>query len=215
VGRSTVTPGALVTASQTTTLATVQQLDPIYVDVTQSSTALLQLKRALDAGQLTRSKEGAAKVMLKLEDGSTYALPGTLQFSESTVDASTGAVALRAVFPNPKGELLPGMYVRAVVEQGVKADALLVPQRAVMRDAAGKPLAYVVGADGKLQSRSLVADRAVGGRWLVTEGLLAGDRVVVEGLQNARAGMPVNAVPFAAAASAAGADVHTAQASAR
>jgi membrane fusion protein (multidrug efflux system) len=204
IGRSAVTPGALVTASQAATLATVQQLDPIYVDVTQSSGALLQLKRALDAGQLTRGADGAAAVTLKLEDGSTYALPGKLQFSESTVDTSTGAVTLRAVFPNPKGELLPGMYVRAVVQEGVKADALLVPQRAVQRDAAGQPVAYVVGADGKLQQRNLVAERAVGDRWLVTQGLAAGERVVVEGLQNARAGIAVNAAAWSPAASAAG-----------
>jgi membrane fusion protein, multidrug efflux system len=204
IGRSSVTPGALVTASQAATLATVQQLDPIYVDVTQSSGALLQLKRALDAGQLTRGADGAAAVTLKLDDGSTYALPGRLQFSESTVDTSTGAVTLRAVFPNPKGELLPGMYVRAVVQEGVKADALLVPQRAVQRDAAGQPVAYVVGPDGKLQQRNLVAERAVGDHWLVTQGVAAGERVVVEGLQNARAGIAVNATPWSPAAPAAG-----------
>lgn len=203
IGRSTVTPGALVTASQAGALATVQQLDPIYVDVTQPSTTMLQLKRALDAGQLERSSNGAAaKVTLALEDGSTYALPGTLQFSESTVDPSTGAVTLRAVFPNPKGELLPGMYVRAVIEEGVKADALLVPQRGVQRDATGKPFAYVVGADGKLQQRTLVAERALGDSWLVTEGLADGERVVVEGLQNARPGAAVNAVPWAPQAAA-------------
>ncbi|KAB2874007.1 MAG: efflux RND transporter periplasmic adaptor subunit, partial [Burkholderiaceae bacterium] len=203
IGRSSVTPGALVTASQAGALATVQQLDPIYVDVTQPSTTMLQLRRALEAGQLERSSNGAAaKVKLELEDGSTYALPGKLQFSESTVDPSTGAVTLRAVFPNPKGELLPGMYVRAVIEEGVKAGALLVPQRGVQRDATGKPVAYVVGADGKLQLRTLVAERAVGDRWLVTDGLAAGDRVVVEGLQNARPGVAVNAVPWAPQAAA-------------
>jgi membrane fusion protein (multidrug efflux system) len=202
IGRSSVTPGALVTASQANSLATVQQLDPIYVDVTQPSTSMLQLKRALEAGSLQKSGDGAARVKLKLEDGSSYALPGKLQFSESTVDPSTGAVTLRAVFPNPKGELLPGMYVRAVVEEGVKAGALLVPQRGVQRDAAGKPIAYVVGADGKLQQRNLVTERAVGDSWLVTEGLAAGDRVVVEGLQNARAGAAVNAVPWAPQAAA-------------
>lgn len=196
IGRSSVTPGALVTASQSGSLATVQQLDPIYVDVTQPSTSMLQLKRALEAGQLQRSSDGAAKVKFKLEDGSTYALAGKLQFSESTVDPSTGAVTLRAVVPNPKGELLPGMYVRAVVEEGVKAGALLVPQRAVQRDAAGKPIAYVVGAESKLELRNLVTERAIGDGWLVTDGVAAGDRVVVEGLQNARAGVAVNAVPW-------------------
>jgi membrane fusion protein (multidrug efflux system) len=217
IGRSSVTPGALVTASQANSLATVQQLDPIYVDVTQPSTSMLQLKRALEAGSLQKSGEGAARVKLRLEDGSTYALPGKLQFSESTVDASTGAVTLRAVFPNPKGELLPGMYVRAVVEEGVKAGALLVPQRAVQRDAAGRPVAWVVGADGKLEQRQLVAERAVGDSWLVTQGIAAGDRVVVEGLQNARAGAAVNAVPWTPqqAASSPAASQRMAQASGR
>ncbi|HEU0200162.1 MAG TPA: efflux RND transporter periplasmic adaptor subunit [Burkholderiaceae bacterium] len=215
IGRSSVTPGALVTASQSTSIATIQQLDPIYVDVTQPSAALLQLQGAMEAGQITRTGDGAAKVELKLEDGSTYALPGKLQFSESTVDPSTGAVTLRVVFPNPKAKLLPGMYVRAVVEEGVKADALLVPQRAVQRDAAGKPLAYVVSDDGKLQMRTLVAERAIGDRWLVTEGLQAGERVVVEGLQSARDGVAVNAVPWTPAAAAPGADTQrTAQAAA-
>jgi len=203
IGRSSVTPGALVTASQSNSLATVQQLDPIYVDVTQPSASMLQLRRALDAGRLQKSADGAATVSLMLEDGSTYALPGKLQFSESTVDPSTGAVTLRAVFPNPKGELLPGMYVRAVVEEGVKQGALLVPQRGVQRDAAGRPVAYVVGADGTLQLRTLVTERALGDAWLVSEGLAAGDRVVVEGLQNARPGAAVNAQPWTPAQPAA------------
>ena len=214
IGRSSVTPGALVTASQADSLATVQQLDPIYVDVTQPSTSMLQLKRALEAGQLQKSADGAAQVKLKLEDGSTYALPGKLQFSESTVDQSTGAVTLRAVFPNPKGELLPGMYVRAVVEEGVKAGALLVPQRGVQRDAAGKPTAYVVSADNKLELRTLVTERAVGDAWLVTEGLKAGDRVVVEGVQNARPGAAVNVQPWAPAAAPAASAPRLAQADA-
>lgn len=157
---------------------------------------MLTLRRALEAGQITRSADGAAKVKLRLEDGSTYALQGKLQFSESTVDQSTGTVTLRAVFPNPKGELLPGMYVRAVVEEGVKSASLLVPQRAVSRDAAGKPLAYVVGANGKVEMRNLAIDRAIGDRWLVTAGLDSGERVVVEGLQHAKAGAAVNAVPW-------------------
>ncbi len=194
VGRSTVTPGALVTANQASALATVQQLDPIYVDVTQSTTALLALKRSLDAGTL---KGGTAKVRLVLEDGSVYAQSGKLQFSDVTVDQSTGAVTLRAEFPNPRADLLPGMYARAVLEEGVLEQALLVPQPAVGRDTAGKPYAYVVDAEGKLQQRTVTTDRAVGDQWLVSDGLKAGDVVVVEGQQKARPGQPVQAQPYA------------------
>jgi membrane fusion protein (multidrug efflux system) len=197
IGKSSVTPGALVTANQSTALATVQKLDPIYVDVTQSSTTVLRLKRALAGGQLSG---GAAKVKLLLEDGSTYPLPGKLKFSDVTVDPGTGAITLRAEFPNPKGELLPGMYVRAVLEEGVMDQALLVPQPAVSRDAAGKPQAYVVDAAGKLEQRSLVTDRAIGDQWLVSSGLKAGDRLVVSGQQKARPGSAVEIVPPAVAA---------------
>ena len=192
------TPGALVTANQATTLSTVQQLDPIYVDVTQASSAVLRLKHALAQGELKSGGPNAAVVKLVLEDGSTYALPGKLQFSDVTVDQGTGAITLRAVFPNPKADLLPGMYVRAVVEEGVSDQALLVPQPAVSRDGSGKPVAYVVNADGKLESRAITTGRAIGDKWLVTSGLQAGDRLVVEGAQKARAGQPVNAVPLAA-----------------
>ncbi len=206
IGKSSVTPGALVTANQATALATVQKLDPIYVDVTQSSTAVLRLKRALAEGHLGSA---TAKVALMLEDGTRYPLPGKLQFSDVTVDQNTGAVTLRAEFPNPKGELMPGMYVRAVVEEGVLDRALLIPQPAVSRDAAGKPIAFVVTADNKLEQRNLQTDRAIGDQWLVSSGLHAGDRLVVEGQQKARAGAEVNAVPHAAAASAA--TIHTAK----
>lgn len=194
IGRSSVTPGALVTANQANALATVQQLDPIYVDVTQSTSALLALKRAANAGAV---KGGAAQVRLVLEDGSVYAQPGKLQFSDVTVDQSTGAVTLRAEFPNPRADLLPGMYARAVLEEGVLEQALLVPQPAVGRDTTGKPYAFVVDAEGKLQQRSLTTDRAVGNQWLVSDGLKAGDVVVVEGQQKARPGQPVQAQPFA------------------
>jgi membrane fusion protein (multidrug efflux system) len=196
IGKSSVTPGALVTANQTTALATVQQLDPIFVDVTQSSTTVLRLRRELAGGQLSG---GTAKVKLMLEDGSTYPLPGTLKFSDVTVDQSTGAITMRAEFPNPKGELLPGMYVRAVIEEGVLDQALLVPQQAVSRDGAGKPLAYVVDAAGKLEQRSLVTDRAIGDQWLVSSGLKAGDRLVLSGQQKARPGAPVEIVSAAVA----------------
>lgn len=197
IGRSSVTPGALVTANQANALATVQQLDPIYVDVTQSTGALLALKRSLDAGSL---KSGTAKVRLVLEDGTVYAQPGKLQFSDVTVDQSTGAVTLRAEFPNPRSDLLPGMYARAVLEEGVMEQALLVPQRAVSRDTTGKPIVFVVDAEGKLQQRSVVADRAVGDQWLVAEGLKAGDVVAVEGQQKARPGQAVTAEPYVPAA---------------
>jgi len=202
IGKSSVTPGALVTANQATLLSTVQQLDPIYVDVTQSSSAVLRLKHALAQGDLKSGGANAAVVNLLLEDGSTYPLAGKLEFSDVTVDQSTGAITLRAVFPNPNADLLPGMYVRAKVEEGVSDHALLVPQPAVSRDAAGKPIAFVVGADGKLESRALTTERAIGDQWLVTSGLKAGDRLVVEGQQKAHPGQPVNAVPVAAPASA-------------
>jgi membrane fusion protein (multidrug efflux system) len=192
IGKSSVTPGALVTANQSTALATVQKLDPIYVDVTQSSTTVLRLKRELAGGQISG---GTAKVKLLLEDGSTYPLPGKLKFSDVTVDPGTGAITLRAEFPNPKGDLLPGMYVRAVLEEGVMDAALLVPQPAVSRDAAGKPQAYVVDAAGKLEQRALVTDRAIGDQWLVSSGLKAGDRLVVSGQQKARPGAAVDIVP--------------------
>jgi membrane fusion protein (multidrug efflux system) len=198
IGKSTVTPGALVTSNQTTALATVQQLDPIYVDVSQSSTAFLRLKRELETGQLGRAGQGAP-VTLKLEDGSTYSLPGTLQFTDVTVDQNTGAITLRAVFPNPKRELLPGMFVRAILQEGVDENALLVPQAAVSRDASGNPTAYVVGSDGKLQLRQLKTDRAVGDQWLVNSGLNPGDRLVVDGQQRAAPGVAVIAVPLPSA----------------
>jgi len=205
IGRSSVTPGALVTANQASTLSTVQQLDPIYVDVTQSSSAVLRLRQALARGDLKSGGADAAAVKLLLEDGSTYPLAGKLQFSDVTVDQGTGAITLRAVFPNPGGALLPGMYVRAVVEEGVSDQALLVPQPAVGRDSTGKPLAYVVGADGRLEARAITTGRAIGDQWLVTAGLKAGDRLVVEGQQKARPGQPVNAVPVASPATPASA----------
>jgi len=198
IGKSSVTPGALVTANQAGTLSTVQQMDPIYVDVTQQSSAVLRLRHALARGELKAGGANAAVVKLLLEDGSTYPLAGKLQFSDVTVDQGTGAITLRAVFPNPGGELLPGMYVRAVVEEGVNEQAVLVPQPAVSRDSTGKPLAFVVGADGKLEARAITTERAIGDQWLVTTGLKAGDRLVVEGQQKARPGQAVNAVPAGA-----------------
>ncbi|MEA9659725.1 efflux RND transporter periplasmic adaptor subunit [Xanthomonas campestris] len=196
IGRSSVTPGALVTANQATALTTIQQLDPIYVDVTQPSAAVLRLKKAMARGDLVRAGDGAAQVSLVLEDGSTYPLQGRLAFSDVTVDQNTGSISLRAVFPNPDADLLPGMYVRAVLQEGVKAQGVLVPQQAVTRNGAGKPTAFVVGADNKLQLRVLETDRAVGDQWLVRSGLKTGDQLVVDGLSRARDGVQVKTVPW-------------------
>ena len=191
IGRASITPGALVTANQALALATVQQLDPIYVDLTQSNVEMLRLKRALESGSIQSAGEAATRVRLILEDGTAYAHEGTLQLAEASVDQSTGAVTLRAVFPNPKRDLLPGMYVRAVVEEGVLAKTLLVPQQAVVRNAQGQAMAMVVDAADTVAARPLELDRAVGGDWIVRQGLASGDRVVVEGLQKARPGTQV------------------------
>jgi membrane fusion protein (multidrug efflux system) len=194
IGKSTVTQGALVSASQPTALATVQQLDPINVDVTQSSTEMMQMKRALEAGSLKSGGAAQARVKLLLDDGSTYPLEGKMEFSEATVDAGTGTVSLRAVFPNPKRDLLPGMYVRAIVEQGVKEQAIVVPQQGVAHDPQGKAVAMVVNGEGKVETRILKTERAIGNQWLVSEGLVAGDKLIVEGLQKACPGAAVTAV---------------------
>ncbi|MBN6151505.1 efflux RND transporter periplasmic adaptor subunit [Xanthomonas sp. AmX2] len=196
IGKSSVTAGALVTASQTAALATIQQLDPIYVDVTQPSASLLRLRQAMASGELEKADATAARVSLLLEDGSPYPLPGRLEFSDVTVDQDTGSITLRAVFPNPNAELLPGMYVRAVLQEGVQDQGLLVPQQAVSRNGAGKPTAYVVGSDHKLQLRVLETDRAIGDQWLVRSGLKPGEQLVVEGLSRARPGVAVKTVPW-------------------
>lgn len=196
IGRSSVTPGALVTASQATALATVQQLDPIYVDVTQPSASLLRLKQAMARGDLQKSGANAAKVKLVLEDGSSYPLEGKLQFSDVTVDQNTGSITLRAVFPNPHAELLPGMYVRAILDEGTLEQGILVPQPAVSRDSTGRPIAYVVGQDNKLQRRVLETDRTVGDQWLVRSGLKVGDQVVVDGQLHVKPDAPVKTVPW-------------------
>ena len=196
IGRSSVTDGALVTASQSTALATIQQLGSMYVDVTQSSAELLRLKQNLASGLMKKSD--SAQVKLLLEDGSSYPLPGTLKFSEVTVDQSTGSVILRAVFPNPKQSLLPGMFVRAVVEEGTNEQAILVPQRGVTRNPKGEALAVVVGAEEKAEQRPIKVVRTVGDNWLVSDGLKAGDRVIVEGVQRVRPGTVVKTVPFGA-----------------
>ena len=194
IGRSTVTPGALVTANQSEALATVRQLDPIYVDVTQSSAQLLQLKRALASGQLQRAEDLNANVELILEDGSRYSESGRLQFSEVNVDESTGTLTLRAVFPNPEQVLLPGMYVRAVIHEGVKPEAILAPQRSITRDTQGNATALVLNEQGVVEQRLLAVDRSIGHQWLVTAGLEAGDQLIVDGLQKVRPGAPARAV---------------------
>jgi len=194
-GRSSVTVGALVTAYQPVPLATIQQLDPIYVDVAQSSAELLRLQKSLNGGALTRDASWS-RVKLVLEDGTPYSRAGKLKFREVTVDPTTGSVTLRMVFPNPDHVLLPGMYVRAVVEEGVLSDAILVPQQGVSRTPKGEPYALVVGKEGKVEQRMLTVDRAIGDRWLVTGGLAAGEQVVVEGTQRVRAGADVKPVPY-------------------
>jgi len=198
IGKSMVTVGALVTASQPTPLATIQQLDPIYVDVTQSSANLLRLRQNLASGQLKGDGPRQAKVKLLLEDGTPYPSEGTLKFSDVTVDPSTGSFILRTLFPNPQHLLLPGMYVRAIVQEGVVDQAILVPQQSVSRDPKGNPLALVVVGSGKVEQRKIAVDRAVGDRWLVSEGLKPGDRLIVEGFQKARPGASVKVVPFEA-----------------
>ncbi|WP_174849255.1 efflux RND transporter adaptor subunit AcrA [Yersinia artesiana] len=189
-GKSSVTEGALVTSGQATALTTVQQLDPMYVDVTQSSDEFLRLKKELADGTL-KQENGKAKVRLLLENGSEYAETGTLEFSGVTVDETTGSITIRAIFPNPNEALLPGMFVRARLDEGVRPDALLVPQQGVTRNPRGEATAMVVGADDKVELRTLVANQAIGNKWLVTEGLKAGDRLIVSGLQKIRPGVQV------------------------
>ena len=196
IGRSNVTVGAIVTAYQPIALTTIQQLDPIFVDVTQSTAELLRLRRRLEDGRLNPDGKNHNTVDLILEDGTAYPLEGTLQFRDVTVDPTTGSVILRGIFPNPEGFLLPGMFVRAVVKEGVSEQAILIPQQAVSRDPRGNPMALIVDAEGKVQQRSLTLDRAIGDQWLVSSGLSAGDRVIVEGIQRARPGAAVKAVAF-------------------
>lgn len=192
IGRSAVSQGALVTASQTTALATVQQLDPIYVDASESAVNLLRFRRDFDAGRL-KVAAGRPTVRLTLEDGSAYPHAGQLLLAEAIVDETSGAVTLRSLFPNPERLLLPGMYVRMTIEGAVSEKTLVVPQVAVSRDPRGNALVYVVDADGKVEERTIHAQRAVDDFWVVDSGLQAGERVIVEGLQKIRAGMTVKA----------------------
>ena len=195
VGRSAFTKGALVTAGQATALTTIQRLDPIYVDLNQSAAEVVKLRQAMVAGRVGGGGAAGVKVRLKLEDGSAYPLEGRLQFTDVTVDPATGTVTLRAIFPNPNTLLLPGLYVRAVIVEGVERNAVLAPQTAVSRNEKGEPIAMIVDAQGRAQARILTAPRTVGDKWLVTSGLAAGDRLIVEGLQSVKPGAPVHIVP--------------------
>ena len=197
IGRTMITEGALVTSGQQAPLVTVQQLDPIYVDITQSSTEMLRLQRQFANGELVKDETNQAEVSLTLEDGSRYPERGRLKVSEASVDPSTGSVVLRAVFPNPRRELLPGMFVRAQLSQGTRAAALMVPQRGVAHNPRGEATVLIVDKDEKVAERVVTADRAIAGEWLITSGLAPGDRVIVDGLQKAKPGSPVKAIPAA------------------
>lgn len=191
IGRSSVTDGAIVTAYQMQALSTIQALDPIYVDVTQSTAELAKLRSRIEKGRLQEGGTDQKKVKLLLEDGTPYPLEGTLGFRDVSVDPTTGSVVVRITVANPDCVLLPGMFIRAVVEEGVVTDAILIPQQAVSRDPKGTPMAFVVGAESKAELRMLVIERAVGNQWLVSSGITPGDRVITEGLQRVRAGAPV------------------------
>lgn len=194
IGISNVTVGAMATAYQPTPFAVVQQLDPIYVDVVQANADLLRLRQRLDTGRLKQNGSIQNKVKLILEDGTEYPISGMLQFRDVTVEPTTGSVTLRLIFPNPKQTLLPGMFVRALVQEGVNEQALLIPQQGVLRDTRGAPIAWVVTKDDKVEQRELEVDRVMGDRWLVSSGLAPGDRVIVEGFQKVRIGDQVRTV---------------------
>jgi membrane fusion protein, multidrug efflux system len=199
MGTPSVTEGALVGQNEATLLATVQQLDPIYLDLTESSADVLKLRRAVDSGQLKSVHPGEANVSLTLEDGSVYAHSGKLLFSDVTVDQGTGMITLRAEFPNPDHLLLPGMYARARFEQAVDTNVLLIPQQSLVRGPNGTATVMAVGPDGKAAVRPVTVGKAVGDKWVITSGLKAGDRVIVDGLQKAKPGLPVKAVSFTGA----------------
>jgi len=197
IGRSEVTEGALVSNGQAQAMATIQQLDPIYVDVTQPARDLLALRRDLDSGRLQKAGDNAARALLRLEDGSEYEHEGRLEFSEVSVDSSTGSVTLRAVFPNPDRLLLPGMFVHAQLVAGARSDAILAPQQGVTRNPRGQAVAMLVNEENKVEQRIIKTERTVGNRWLVSEGLNVGDRLITEGLHMVQPGMQVEPVPAA------------------
>lgn len=194
IGRSSVTAGALVTANQANALATIRQLDPIYVDLTQSSNELRQLRQAMQAGELQQVSDDEARITLILEDGSHYKEAGALQFSEFAVDESTGSVTLRALFPNPDGELLPGMFVRGRLPEGQRKDAILVPQKGITRDPTGQAYAMLIDDNNQVKKVKVSTERAVGNQWLIADGLKDGDRLIVDGLQRIQPGAPVSPV---------------------
>lgn len=196
IGKSTVTDGAIVTAYQPVALATIQQLDPIYVDVPQSTAQLLELRRHLKEGFVNRDKTDVNQVQLILGDNSKYPLEGTLQFRDISVDSTTLSVILRMVFPNPNGVLLSGMFVRALIKEGVNEQAILISQQAVSRDTKGNPIAYIVDGNSKVVQRMLTLDRAIGDQWLVSAGMSPGDHVIIEGIQKVRPGVTVKETPF-------------------
>jgi membrane fusion protein (multidrug efflux system) len=207
IGISQVTEGAYVQDTTATLLATVQQLDKVYVDVTQASNDLLRLKRDISSGKLKTDDAGQARVKLIMEDGSVYAEEGTLKVSDVTVNALTSSVTVRAVFPNPKGDLLPGLFVRARLEEGSTPDAILVPQSAVTHNSKGQPTTLIVGANSMVELRVLETPRAVGNQWLVASGLKPGDKVIVDNLQRVRPGATVKIVPAASPPPAATASI--------
>jgi membrane fusion protein (multidrug efflux system) len=196
IGRSLATPGALVSASQATPLAVIQQTDPIYVDMQQSSAELTTLRQALASGGIAA---GSTSVRLRLEDGSAYGFAGTVQFSDITVNEATGTVTLRARFPNPQGRLLPGMFVTALFDQAINPRAILVPQAALQRDFDGSAFVYLAGADNKVVRRKVTAERTIGTNWVVTDGLKAGERVITQGTGNLKQGAPIKPVPASSA----------------
>ncbi len=196
IGRALITEGALVVANSTENLATIQQLDPVYADFTQSANALLALRRALKVGALTSGDPGEARARLLLDDGTPYEHPGRLLFSEATVDATTGQVTMRGEFPNPDGNLLPGMYVRVLIEQGIQNNAIAVPQQAVQRDASGSSQVYVVKADNTVELRTVITGRVSNDRWVIENGVQPGEKIVVEGFQKLRPGASVAAQPW-------------------
>ena len=196
IGKSNVTVGALVTAHQPMALATIQQLNPMYVDVTQSTADVLRLRRLLEEGQLNQNNKNERIVKLFLDDGTEYPLKGILQFRDVTVDPTTGSVTLRIVFPNPKNILLPGMFVRAVIPEGVNTKAILVPQQSISHDPKGNPYVFIVNAEGKVQQHQLTLDRAIGSDWLVSSGLTENEQVIVEGMLRIKPDDYVKAVPF-------------------
>ncbi|WP_062112152.1 efflux RND transporter periplasmic adaptor subunit [Aureimonas sp. AU40] len=196
IGRALITEGALVSTTGTEALATIQQLDPVYADIQQPVSQLLRLREALRTGQLTQLEENVAQVRLKLDDGSEYPYPGRLLFSESTVEETSGQVTLRAEFPNPDDTLLPGLYVRVAVDQGIDAKALAVPNQAVQRDTSGQAFLYLVNANNTVEQRTVTVVRVVGNRSVISQGLAAGDKVIADGFQKIGPGAPVAPTPW-------------------